>query len=350
MLTALSRLLEQGIALVLITGQSSKDVDTKALKRASGDAVQLRLDGVDHTARPTWKLRETVEFYRDVLGLPLVHTISARGWGQPRHPNFPHFFFDAGKGATIAFFYYIGTDRPEKYVPEHHYFYAATHTAWSVPTEEELKRWKETLESRGLTVSPYTRHEILESIYFRDPNGYPIEITLRLRDVFVVPTIGFDQLYAFIIVRLDRQDLAWINVTTNATAEWVARQLTEACPWDGAPGYMIRDRDRIYGTVVIRRLRAMGIQDRPMAPASPWQNSFAERLIGSIRRECLDHIIVLGAAHLRRILKSYALYYNETRTHLALEKDAPVSRPVQRTGGISSHAILGGLHHHYARV
>jgi len=169
-------------------------------------------------------------------------------------------------------------------------------------------------------------------------------------DLFVVPTIGFDLLYAFIIVRLDRRDLAWINVTTNPTAEWVARQLTEAFPWDGAPGYMIRDRDRIYGTVVTRRLRAMGIRDRPIAPASPWQNGFAERLIGSIRRECLDHIIVLGEAHLRRILKSYARYYNETRTHLALEKDAPASRPVQRTGGISSHAILGGLHHHYARV
>jgi transposase InsO family protein len=103
-------------------------------------------------------------------------------------------------------------------------------------------------------------------------------------DLFVVPTIGFDLLYAFIIVRLDRRDLVWINVTTDPTAEWVARQITEAFPWDGAPGYMIRDRDRIYGTVVTRRLRAMGIRDKPTAPASPWQNGFAERLIGSIQR------------------------------------------------------------------
>jgi len=169
-------------------------------------------------------------------------------------------------------------------------------------------------------------------------------------DLFVVPTIGFDLLYAFVIVRLDRRDLAWINVTTNPTAEWVARQITEAFPWDGAPGYMIRDRDRIYGTVVTRRLRAMGIRDKPIAPASPWQNGFVERLIGSIRRECVDHIIVLDEAHLRRILKSYARYYNETRTHLALDKDAPVSRPVQRTGVVRSLAILGGLHHHYARA
>ncbi len=164
----------------------TKDIDLSQLKRADADKVVLRLDGVDHTARPTWKLRETVEFYRDVLGLPLIHTISARGWGPPSHPDFLHFFFDAGKGATIAFFYYIGTDLPEKYVPEDHHFYAATHTAWSVPTSEELQRWKTTLEGRGLIVSPYTRHEILESIYFRDPNGYPIEITLRLRDVEVI--------------------------------------------------------------------------------------------------------------------------------------------------------------------
>ena len=169
-------------------------------------------------------------------------------------------------------------------------------------------------------------------------------------DLFVVPTIGFDLLYAFVIVRLDRRGLVWINVTANPTAEWIARQIAEAFPWDEAPQHLIRDRDRIYGTIVTRRLRAMGIRDKPIAPASPWQNGFVERLIGSIRRECVDHIIVLGEAHLRRILKSYARYYNETRTHLALAKDAPVSRPVQRAGVVESRAILGGLHHHYARA
>jgi transposase InsO family protein len=169
-------------------------------------------------------------------------------------------------------------------------------------------------------------------------------------DLFVVPTIGFKILYGFVIVRLHRRDIVWINVTTNPTAEWVARQITEACPWDGAPGYMIRDRDQIYGTVVIRRLRAMGIRDKPTAPASPWQNGFVERLIGSIRRECLDHIVILGEAHLRRILKSYADYYNGVRTHRSLNKDAPVSRPLQLTGIIRSQPILGGLHHHYVRV
>jgi transposase InsO family protein len=169
-------------------------------------------------------------------------------------------------------------------------------------------------------------------------------------DLFVVPTIGFKLLYGFVIVRIDRRDLVWINVTTNPTAEWIARQITEAFPWDGAPGYMIRDRDRIYGSLVTRRLRAMGIRDKPIAPASPWQNGFAERLIGSIRRECLDHVIVLGEERLRRILKSYAAYYNGVRTHRSLNKDAPIWRPVQRTGAIRSQPILGGLHHHYVRV
>jgi transposase InsO family protein len=169
-------------------------------------------------------------------------------------------------------------------------------------------------------------------------------------DLFVVPTIGFDLLYAFVIVRLDRRDLVWISVTAHPTAEWIARQLTEAFPWNEAPHYLIRDQDHIYGTVVTRRLRTMGIRDKPIAPASPWQNGFAERLIGSIRRECLDHFVVLGEVHLRRILRAYARYYNVIRTHRSLNKDAPVSRPVQRTGNINSHAILGGLHHHYVRV
>src|ERR1700692_4086386 len=169
-------------------------------------------------------------------------------------------------------------------------------------------------------------------------------------DFFVVPTIGFKLLYGFVIVRLHRRDLVWINVTTSPTAEWVARQITEAFPWDEDPRYMIRDRDQIYGTVVTRRLRAMGIRDKPIAPASPWQNSFAERLIGSIRRAWLDHIIFFGEEHLRWILKNYADYYNGVRTHRSLNKDAPVPRQVQRTGVIISRAILGGLHRQYVRI
>jgi transposase InsO family protein len=110
-------------------------------------------------------------------------------------------------------------------------------------------------------------------------------------DLFVVPTIGLKMLYAFVFVRLDRRELVWINVTANPTADWIGRQLTEAFPWDEVPGYLIRDRDRIYGTIVTRRICAIGIRDKPTAPASPWQNGFAERLIGSIRRECMLSII-----------------------------------------------------------
>src|SRR5258706_11970171 len=151
---------------------------------------------------------------------------------------------------------------------------------------------------------------------------------VQLMDLFVVPTIGFDLLFGLVIVRLARRDLVWINATPHPTAEWIARQITEAFPWTEAPRYLIRDRDQVYGAAATCRLRTMGIRDKPIAPGSPWQNGFAERLIGSIRRECVDQIVVLGETHLRRVLKSYARYYNETRTHRSLDKDAPISRRV----------------------
>jgi transposase InsO family protein len=169
-------------------------------------------------------------------------------------------------------------------------------------------------------------------------------------DLFVVPTIGFDLLYVFIIVRVERRDLVWINVTANPTAEWIARQITEAFPWNEAPRYLIRDRDGVYGAAVTRRLRAMGIRDKPIAPGSPWQNGFAERLIGSIRRECVDHIVALGEGHLRRVLQSYARYYNGSRTHRALNKDAPHHRAIESLGTIISRPVLDGLHHRYCRI
>lgn len=146
------------------------------------------LRGVDHTARPTWRLRETVEFYRDKLGLPLVHVISARGWGPATHPDFLHFFFDSGNGSTIAFFYYLGSEEPAglreraaaRPLPDDHVA-DATHTAWLVEGPEALRAWKQRLESQGLEVSVETRHEVIESIYVRDPNGYFVEFTHKLR-------------------------------------------------------------------------------------------------------------------------------------------------------------------------
>jgi hypothetical protein len=138
-------------------------------------------------------------------------------------------------------------------------------------------------------------------------------------------------------------ELVWINVTPHPTAEWIAQQITEAFPWNETPRYLIRDRDGVYGAAVARRLRAMGIRDKPITPGSPWQNCFAERLIGSLRRECVDHIVALGERHLRQVLKSYASYYNTARTHRSLAKDAPLTRPIQRIGRIVSHALIGGL-------
>ena len=148
-------------------------------------------------------------------------------------------------------------------------------------------------------------------------------------DLFVVPTISFRLLYGLLILRHDRRRLLWLETTTHPTAEWIARQLTEACGWDEAPRYLIRDRDRSYGEVFVRRVRAMGIRDRPTSPRSPWQNGYAERLIGSIRRECIDHVIVYGEGHLHHLLRSYLNYYNETRTHLSLNKDALISRAIR---------------------
>ena len=169
-------------------------------------------------------------------------------------------------------------------------------------------------------------------------------------DLLVVLTISFVQLYALVIVRLARRELVWINVTAHPTAEWIAQQVTEAFPWNEVPRYLIRDRDGIYGAAVTRRLRAMGIRDKPIAPGSPWQNGYAERLIGTLRRECLDHMIVFGEAHLRRILGKYVAYYNGSRIHRALDKDAPFSRAIEHLGVITSRPVLGGLHHQYCRI
>ena len=168
-------------------------------------------------------------------------------------------------------------------------------------------------------------------------------------DLFVVPTVDLRMLFALVIVAIDRRLIVTINVTPHPTAEWIAQQLTEAFPWESAPKYLIRDRDDAFGAAFKRRLHTMGIRDRPSAPQSPWQNGYAERLIGSIRRECLDHLIALGEAHLRRILRRYVAYYSDFRTHLSLTKDAPSRRRIQHHRPIIRLPVLGGLHHEYVR-
>jgi transposase InsO family protein len=169
-------------------------------------------------------------------------------------------------------------------------------------------------------------------------------------DMCVVPTVTFELLFAFLVVGHGRRHLLRFEVTQRPTAEWLARQITEAFPWASAPTYLVRDNDRAYGLVFRRRVRIMGIRDKPISPRSPWQNGIAERLIGTLRHECLDQMLVFGEAHLRRILSAYATYYNQARTHMALKKDTPLHRAVQRNGTIIAVPVLSGLHHRYARI
>jgi len=170
-------------------------------------------------------------------------------------------------------------------------------------------------------------------------------------DMFVVATATFRLLNAMIVLGHDRRRIIHFNVTHNPTQAWLAHQMTEAFPWDTAPRYLLRDRDASYGPVFRDRVRVMGIKEVVTAPRSPWQNAYVERLIGSIRRECLDHIIIFNEHHLRRVLSSYFQYHHQTRTHLSLDKDCPETRPIHppTAGKIIAFPQVGGLHHRYER-
>jgi transposase InsO family protein len=170
-------------------------------------------------------------------------------------------------------------------------------------------------------------------------------------DFFVVPTIRFEVLYVFLVLAHDRRRILHFGVTAHPTAEWTAQQLRDAFPWDSAPRYLLRDHDRIFGQDFVEQVKAMGIKQVLSAPRSPWQRAYVERLIGSIRRECLDHIVVFGERSLRRTLTAYCVYYDNWRTHLSLGKDAPQSRRIQprAAGKVVEIPEVGGLHHHYER-
>jgi len=171
-------------------------------------------------------------------------------------------------------------------------------------------------------------------------------------DFFVVPTVKNKVLFVLVVLAHHRRRVVHFNVTEHPTAQWTAQQIIEAFPWDTAPKYLLRDRDAIYGSQFQRRVKSMGIEEVRTAPRSPWQNAFVERLIGSIRRDCLDHVIVLNERHLKRILTRYFDYYHRWRTHLSLRMDSPESRSVQlpALGKIVQFPEVGGLHHHYERL
>ncbi len=193
----------------------------------------LALKGAHHMARPTWKLRETVEFYRDVLGLELVHCVSARGWGKGYHPDFLHFFFDSGLGSTIAFFYYLGHEQPDHLQHRPEFDSDAHHNAFRVETQEELQAWRQRLESRGVEIMYQIEHEVVESIYFRDPNGYYLEIGRPLRD-FLPFDAADAELTLDAAIALEDECVARGERLTSIEAVWkakgnlVARLLGEA--------------------------------------------------------------------------------------------------------------------------
>ncbi len=171
-------------------------------------------------------------------------------------------------------------------------------------------------------------------------------------DFFTVSTATFRVLYVLIVLRHERREIVHFNATYNPTAEWAAQQIVEAFPFDSAPRYLLHDRDRIYGKRFRTRVKSLGIEEMVTAPRSPWQNPYVERSIGSIRRECLNHVIIFNERHLRRVLKSYATYYHEARTHLSLDTQSPVPRSIQQPdqGKVVAIPHVGGLHHEYRRA
>ena len=170
-------------------------------------------------------------------------------------------------------------------------------------------------------------------------------------DFFTVPTVTFHVLFVFLVLSNERRHIVYFNVTESPTAVWTGQQIVNAFPWNTAPKYLLRDRDGIFGEEFIRRVNSMDIEQVLISPRSPWQNPYVERVIGSIRWECLDHTIIFNEMHLRRVLKQYFCYYHDCRTHLGLEKDCPNTRPIQppESGIISSEPMVGGLHHRYFR-
>jgi putative transposase len=227
---------------------------------------------------------------------------------------------------------------------------AATNPFWGAPrVHGELLKLRYEISERTVSrLMPKNDKKPSQTwtTFLRNHVGQMVSI-----DFFTVATVRLHVLYVFVILAHDRRRVLHFNVTEHPTAVWAAQQIIEAFPEDGAPRYLLRDRDGIYGHCFTTRIEGMGIEQVRITARSPWQNCYVERAIGSIRRECLNHMIVLSEQHLRRILKSYFRYYHESRTHLSLSKDAPESRAIQANEleRIVQIPQLGGLHHRYER-
>jgi transposase InsO family protein len=227
---------------------------------------------------------------------------------------------------------------------------AAANPVWGAPRihGELLKLGFEISERTVSRLMPKKHRKPTQTwmTFLRNHVGETISI-----DFFTVATIRLRVLYVFIVLAHDRRRVIHFNITEHPTAAWSAQQIIEAFPEDGVPRFLVRDRDGIYGESFRSRVAGMGIEEICISPRSPWQNCYVERLIGTIRRECLDHVIVFSDNHLRRLLKSYFRYYHKSRTHLSLDKDAPDCRAVQsnKSGRIVQIPEVGGLHHRYER-
>jgi putative transposase len=208
----------------------------------------------------------------------------------------------------------------------------------------------------GLDVSERTVSRLIPKRRSPPSQTWRTFLTNHVRDLvsvdfFTVPTVRLRVLFVFVVLAHDRRRLLHFNVTEHPTMAWTTQQIVDAFPDESAPSYLLRDRDSVYGHMFRRRLKGMGVGEVLTAPHSPWQNPFAERLIGSIRRECLNHVVVLGEQHLRRTLARYFAYYHGARTHLSLDKDAPHGRPIEppEFGRVIPIREVGGLHHRYIR-
>jgi transposase InsO family protein len=208
----------------------------------------------------------------------------------------------------------------------------------------------------GLTVSERTVSRLIPKRHSPPSQAWRTFLANHVRDLvsidfFTVPTAGLRVLFVLVVLAHDRRRVVHFNVTEDPTAHWTAQQIVDAFPDDSVPSYLLRDRDQVYGRQFRHRVKSLRIEEVLTAPHSPWQNPFAERLIGSIRRECLNHVLVLGERHLRRILARYVAYYHRARTHLSLDKDAPDGRPIElpALGTIIPIPEVGGLHHRYVR-
>jgi len=219
------------------------------------------------------------------------------------------------------------------------------------------RRIQAELRSLGYDVAELTVAKYMRRSSTRPSSTWRTFLEAHLHDIvsvdlFVVPTLTYRLLFGFLILRHHRRELAHVNVTDHPTAAWAAHQLVESFPEETAPTYLLRDRDAIYGGVFVRRVKGLGMSEVLIAPRAPWQNPFAERVIGSIRRECLDQVLVINERHLRRLLRRYLTYYNATRPHQSLLNDSPHPREVQplASGRIVAIPQVGGLHHRYQRA